>query len=84
MTGYITINKDIELCVDEILDEIGVSDILEQIGEEDVCNYLSNQYEDEELIELLDIRMLSPLDVDMLNDDECKELLWKLLKRIGS
>ena len=74
--NYITITKDI----DEVLNEVGISELLDEISTEDICSYLTNARENEELIEMLDIRTAGKIDVDTLDDDEKQVLLWDLIK----
>ena len=78
--NYITINKDIELDVDEVLDELSLSDIMEFVGDDSMCEHLSDNYEDEQLIEMLDIRIPSVIDLELLDDTEKQVLLWDLIK----
>ena len=80
--NYITITKDLELDIDDLIDEIGNTELLERIGDDDIANYLSNQYEDEALIEMLDIRIDDNITVSNLDDNERRNLLWVLLKDI--
>ena len=80
MYGNVSISTEVEISIETFIEEAGAADILEEIGREDICNYLSAQFENEDLIEMLDIRVPSPLDIDLLTIEEKRQLLWDLIK----
>ena len=80
MYGNVSISTEVEISIETFIEEAGVVDILEEISREDICNYLTAQFENEDLIEMLDIRVPSPLDVDILTMEEKRQLLWDLIK----
>jgi len=71
----------VELPIDAILDEVGITDILEAISNEDICKYLTEEYESEDLVEMLDIRV-NYQPIKDLDETEKQALLWELLKEI--
>ena len=72
--------SNIKIDLSDIVSQLDPSEILDLIAFEDICDFINNQLDTQELIEMFDIRALQ--QVEEMDESELYITLQKILKRI--
>jgi len=85
---YEKFNVDVEIPLEDFINVFETDDIIEAIGSETVCSNLSNNFEDEDLFEMLDMRVEINSyksiieELPKLDQDELGMLLVRIIKEL--
>jgi len=85
---YEKFNVDVEIPLEDFINVFETDDIIEAIGSETICSNLSANFEDEDLFEMLDMRVEINSyksiieELPKLDQDELGMLIVKIIKEL--